>query len=184
MKLFLAILAFLINNAHAAFIINTMSAYSTSSDSKTSSSTSSTSNHFFIGASIGAKQHMFVGQNITIATQEIKTATTNKLAMTELGPRLVYYFDDGNVFYSTLSWNPYAKGTRTINGVSEDISGFSYFIGVGAELKINHNFHIGGSLNYKSLSISKAISTSLVASTVSNTYASIDPMINLSFRFR
>lgn len=183
MKYFLIIPLFLINNANAAFYINTMSGYSTSTDSKTASSASNTSNHLFIGSGLGIKQHVFIGQNITISSQEIKLATTNKLSITELGPKLIWYFDDDNVFFTSLIWNPYAKGSRIIDGVSEDISGTSYLIALGAELKINNNFHMGGSFNYKSLVISKSINASNVASVVSNTYASINPMINLSFRF-
>jgi hypothetical protein len=175
---------FLINTAHAAFMIDTMTGYSSSSDSKTSTNISDISNHIFIGASIGAQQRTFIGQNITIFTHQLKTSATNKINTLELGPRLTYFFSEENVFYGTLGWNPYAKGKRTVSGVTDDISGYGLLAGLGAEVKINRNFHIGGSLNYHRLSISKAISSSNVATSTSDTYSSLMPMINLSFRFR
>lgn len=177
-------LFFTLNSAHAAFMINTMTGYSSSADSKTSTNISDVTNHIFIGASLGVKQKLFVGQNITIFTHQLKTTATDKLNTTELGPRLTYFFDDANVFYGTLGWNPYAKGKRTVAGVTEDISGFGLLAGLGAEVKINRSFHIGGSINYKSLSISESVSAANVATKESNTYTSLMPMINLSFRFR
>lgn len=180
----LAAIFFFINTAHAAFMVDTMTGYSSSSDSKTTTDISGISNHIFIGASLGARQRFFVGQNITIFTHEIKTATTNKVNTLELGPRLTYFFDEGNVFYGTLGWNPYAKGKRTIGSETEEISGYGLLVGLGAEVKINRYFHIGGSLNYKSLNISKSISAANVASEVTDTYTSLMPMLNLSLRFR
>lgn len=184
MKTFLFAIFFLMNSAHAAFMMSTTSGYSSSTDSNTTTKISDMTNHIFIGASLGVKQRLFVGQNITIFTQQVQTATTNKVNTLELGPRLTYFFDDGNVFYGTLGWNPYAKGKRTIGSTTEEISGFGLLVGLGAEVKINRSFHIGGSLNYKSLTISKSISEANVAAEVSDTYTSLMPMINLSFRFR
>ena len=187
-KMILLIAFFTVNllgsSAQAAFMINTMTGYSSSSDSKTTTDISDIANHVFIGASIGSKQRLFVGQNITFFTHQLKTSDTDKVNTLELGPRVTYFFDENNVFYGTFAWNPYAKGERTIRSVTEEISGYGLLVGLGAEVKINRNFHIGGSINYKSLNISKAISSANVASEVSDTYTSLMPMLNLSFRFR
>ena len=180
----LIIIYLLMNSANAAFMINSMTGYSSNSDSKTTTNISNFSNHIFIGASIGSRQRLFVGQNISIFTHGVKTSVSNTINTLELGPRLTYFLNEGNIFYLTLGWNPYAKGQRIIASATEEISGYGLLAGIGAELKINSNFHIGGSLNYKSLNISKAISSTNVASEVSDTYTSITPMINLSLRFR
>ncbi len=183
-KKILTIVIFSMNSAYAAFMVNSMTGYSSSSDSKTTTEINDISNHIFIGASIGPKERLFVGQNISIFTHEIKTSAINKVNTLELGPRLTYFLNEGNVFYLTLGWNPYVKGKRTIGSEMEEISGHSLLGGLGAEVRINRNFHIGGSLNYKSLSISKSISSANVATEVTDTYTSLMPMINLSFRFR
>lgn len=161
-----------------------MSGFTTTSDSKTNTNTSDITNHIFFGASIGQKQRTFIGQNITLFNHQIKKSTTDKVSTTELGPRFTYFLSEDNVFYVSLGWNPYAKGKRTVNSVTEDISGYSLLGSLGAEVKINKNFHIGGSINYHTLKISKAINSSNQASTVSDTYGSMMPMLNLSFRFR
>lgn len=165
-------------------MFDTMTGFTTTSDSKTSANTSDITNHIFIGASIGQKQRTFIGQNITFFSHSIKKSQTDKVSTMELGPRFTFFFTEDNTFYTSLGWNPYAKGKRTINGASEDISGYSLLASLGAEVKINKNFHIGGSLNYHSLKISKAISASNQATTVSDSYGSMMPMLNLSFRFR
>lgn len=187
-KMILPVILFAISlmasSVQAAFMINTMTGYSSSSDSKTTTDISDLANHVFIGASIGQKQQLFVGQNVTLFTHQLKTSDTDKVNTLELGPRLVYFFDTSNVFYGTFAWNPYAKGKRTVSSVTEEISGYGLLVGLGAEVKINRNFHIGGSINYKSLNISKSISSSNVATEVSDTYTSLMPMLNLSFRFR
>ncbi|MGZ3788868.1 MAG: hypothetical protein ACXVLQ_10110 [Bacteriovorax sp.] len=181
-NLFLA-LFFVAGTSRAALIVDTMTGFSTSSDSKTSTSTSDVSNHTFIGASLGQRQRAYIGQNITFFSHSIKTSATDKISTLELGPRFTYFFTDENVFYTTLAWNPYAKGKRTVSNATEDISGYAFLAGIGAEVKMNRNFHIGGSLNYHTLNISKAISAANVATTVSDKYNSLMPMINLSFRF-
>lgn len=178
------ILFFVVNTAHAAFMFDTMTGFTTTSDSKTTTDTSDITNHVFLGASLGQRQRFFIGQNVTFFSHSIKQSTTDKVSTLELGPRMTYFFSDDNVFYFSFAWNPYAKGTRTVNSVTEDISGFSLLASLGAEVKINRNFHIGGSINYHSLKISKAINSANQASTVSDSYSSMMPMLNLSFRFR
>lgn len=181
---YLLLLNFLINTSHAAFMIDTNTSYSSSNDTKTKAALSDMSNHIFIGASLGAKQQLYVGQNVTSFTHQLKTTSTDKINTLELGPRLIYFFTDENVFYATLGWNPYAKGKRTVSGSTDQISGFGLLGGIGAELKINRNFHVGASFTYKSLNISESINSSNVAKKESNTYTTMMPMLNLSFRFR
>ncbi len=183
MKKILLASLFVINSAHAAFMIDTTAGFSSTTDSKTSSKTSDISSHTFIGASIGSKQRAYIGQNITYFSQQLTTATVNKINTLELGPRLTYFFTDENTFYVMAAWNPYAKGKRTVGTTTEDVSGYAFVAGLGAEVKVNRNFYIGGSLSYHSLNITKAISATNVATTASDKYNSMMPMINLSLRF-
>ena len=169
--------------ANAAFIIDTNTGYYTSSDAKTSSSVTDMNNSIFIGASLGQRQTFFLGQNISLVSQEVKTASSNKISTTELGPRLIYFLSEAGVFYVTFAWNPYAKGTRSLGTADETISGWSYSGGLGAQVKINRNFNIGVCLNYRSLTVTETTNASKVTSTVSNAYSSMMPMINFSLRF-
>jgi hypothetical protein len=140
-------------------------------------------NHIFVGASFDSKEKIVVGQNISLVSNQFKTTTTDKISTTELGPRLNYYFNDEKNYFVSFAWNPYAKGTRTVAGVSEEISGWSYLMAVGATLKMGNNFFMGASLNYHSLAITKSIASN-TATTVNNAYSSLMPMLNISLRFR
>jgi hypothetical protein len=182
-KLLLSLLAIYASTAHAGFMIETMSGFNSSSDSNTSTTITDSSNHIFVAASLGQKARLYIGQNISLISQQIKTTNTNKISTTELGPRMTYFFSDDNMFYFTAAWNPYAKGTRTVSSVSSDISGWSYLAGLGAELKVNRAFKIGGSLNYHALNVTKSIDSSNVATEVSHSYTSLMPMINLCLSF-
>ena len=184
MKKILFLFVFIIQSAQAAFLIQGTSSFTSSTDSKTSTSLSDISNHFFVGASIGSNQQTFIGQNITSFSGQVKKTNTDKINTLELGPKVIYFFSEDHVFYTSLGWNPYAKGKRSVSGVNSEISGWAYLASIGAELKINRNFHIGASFNYHSLKLTKSISDNNVASTTNDTSTSIMPMINFSFHFR
>jgi hypothetical protein len=183
-KLLLTLIAIFATTAQAGFMIETMSGYNSSTDSNTSTTITDTNNHIFVAASLGQRARLYIGQNISLISQQIKTTNTDKISTTELGPRMTYFFSDDNMFYFTAAWNPYAKGKRTVANVDTDISGWSYLAGLGAELKVNRVLKIGGSLNYHALNITKSIDSSNVATEVSHSYTSLMPMINLCLAFR
>ena len=170
--------------AHAKFEIQTSTGYSSNADGKTNYAFTDMTNHIFLGASFDNKDKYVVGQNISIISNQYKVSTTNKLSTLELGPRLNWYINTDRNFFVAVAWNPYAKGTRTVSSTTEKISGWSYLLAFGAVLKMGGNFYMGASINYHSLSITEAISSSNTASTVSNNYTSLMPMLNISFRFR
>lgn len=170
--------------AKAAFMIDWQLGYASHSENKTSLAFNDMSNHFFFGATLGGKEKFYFGQNITYQTHEYKTPASTKITTMELGPRMNWYFNEAKSTYMALAWNPYAKGTRVAAGAaSEDISGWSYLVGFGYELKISKNFHLGASINYHALNISKA-EVNNVSTEESTSYTSLTPMLNLSFRFR
>ncbi len=168
----------------ADFKIDTNTGFNTYSDGGTDYTFSDTTNHIFLGASFGAKTQLYIGQNVTIFSNEFKTATTTKINTLELGPRVTYYFNTDKTIFTTVAWNPYAKGKRTtLTGTTEEISGYGLLAGLGYELKLSRNFFLGASLMYHSLNVSESVVNS-VATKVSQSYTSITPMINLSLRFR
>lgn len=183
-KMFLFLSVFFSTCAHAEFLININSGYHANSDGNTKYTFNDLTNHAFIGASLGSKDQLFLGQNITKLSTSYKTATTTEISTLEVGPRITYYFNDTKTILFTLAWNPYAKGTRTtLAGVNQDISGSSFLTGLGYEIKLANKFFLGASLMYHSLSVSKAEANN-VSTEVSESYTSITPMISMCFRFR
>jgi hypothetical protein len=101
----------------------------------------------------------------------------------ELGPRIVFFLNQGKNFLLSAGWNPYVKGTRNVSGTSADIAGTSYLVSLGFQVKITKKLFLGGSVNYHAI----AITTETVdntESTVTNSYTSLMPMIELSVRFK
>lgn len=185
MKKFILLLPLLtIMPAHAGFLLGLNSGYHSSSDGNTNFTFNDMINHGFIGASVGSKDQLYLGQNISYQTTTYKTTGNDKISTMELGPRLNYYFNADKTVLFMLAWNPYAKGTRTTSaGASQDVSGWSYLAGLGYEIKINRTFYVGASLMYHAINITK-YEVSNTSTNVSQSYTSISPMINMSFRFR
>lgn len=185
MKLLIcSIFLFLSIPAHADWMIALNSGYHSSTDGNSKYKFDDMINHLFIGASVGVKGKLYIGQNVTHQSTNYKTTSTSKISTLELGPRINYYFNTDKTILLMLAWNPYAKGTRTTAaGASQDISGYSFLAGLGYEIKLNKGFFLGASIMYHGLNITKS-ETSNVSTEVSESYSSITPMINMSFRFR
>ena len=183
-KIIILLLTIFASNVHAGFMLQTMSGYNSSSDSNTSTTITDTHNHVYVAAGIGQRSRLYIGQNISIISQQLKTTNTNKISTTELGPRITLFFNDENTFYFTAAWNPYAKGKRTVANVETDISGWSYLAGMGAELKVSRILKIGASVNYHALNVTKSINSANVATELTDSYTSLMPMINLCLSFR
>jgi len=170
--------------AHADFLLGINSGYHSSSDGSTKFTFNDMINHGFVGASIGSKGQLYIGQNFSYQTTTYKTTGTDKISALELGPRLNYYFNADKTVLLMLAWNPYAKGTRTTSaGATQDVSGWSYLAGLGYEIKINRAFYVGASIMYHSINLTK-YEVDSTSTEVSQSYTSISPMINMSFRFR
>lgn len=184
-RLILLVATFWLSSAaRADFKIDLNTGFNSYSDGANEFEFTDMTNHIYIGASVGSKDQLYIGQNITIYSNEFKTATTTDVSTLELGPRFTYYFSQDKTVFVTFAWNPYAKGTRTtLAGVSEDISGSSLLGGIGYELKLSRNFFLGASLMYHSLSVSKA-EVNNASREVSESYTSMTPMITLGLRFR
>lgn len=170
--------------SQAAFMVDWLAGYASHNENKSNLAFSDMTHHFFLGATLGGKEKFYFGQNVSSISREYKNSTTTKITTLELGPRMNWYFDESKTVYMGLAWNPYAKGSRVQAGAaSEDVSGWSYLASFGYELKMSKNFHLGASINYHALTISKS-EVNNVSTEESSSYTSLTPMINLSFRFR
>lgn len=169
---------------HAGFLVDLSTNYHSDEDDVTTFSYSRMDYRGYLAASLDNKGQFYFGQNISQFGRDFKNgSTTGKYSVLELGPRFQYYFSGERAFYIAAAWNPYVKGSRTIGTTEEDISGSSYFINFGWQLKISRSFALGASLNYHTISITKETDTDNVETEVTDSYTTIYPMIELSFRF-
>ena len=144
-------------------------------------------NMVLLGATIGKKDNLVIGQSIMSWNKEHKggsSLTAVDIALLELGPRVVWYLNDNKTVAFSGAWHPYVKGERkNSSGVSEDLSGSSIHAAMIYQFKVNKTFFIGASLNYHSVSIAeKTVGTTLTK--VSEKYTDIYPAFDISLRFR
>lgn len=171
--------------ANAAFLIDLSTNYHSDEDDVSTFSYSRFDYRGFLAAGLDSKEQLFFGQNISQFGRDFKNdSVTGKYSVLELGPRFQYYFTGERSFYMALAWNPYVQGSRTVGTTENDISGTSYFINFGWQLKISRSLSLGASINYHSISITKETdSTTNVETEVTNSYTTIYPMIEISLRF-
>jgi len=187
MKFFLLIiLLFLTFSAPAAMYTHYSFFYYSDSDTDQKFKYNSMRNSLMIGAELSKDSNFVIGWNGLMWTRDYKassSATKVPVSMTELGPRIIYFWGDERIFYNSVIWNPYAKGTRTISGAKEEISGYSYLASAGFAYKITKIFRGGFALNYHGLQISqKTIGTTTTKLTQS--YTTIYPSVEFSYLFK
>ena len=141
-------------------------------------------NFVFLGASFDKKDKFYIGQSLHSWSKDHAVGSANgEIGMTELGPRIIMFFNEPKTWYFSFAWHPYAKRTRTVDSESHNISGSSYMGTLGYQLKITKMFYLGGSLNYHLLNISTQ-TVDNTESTVTHSYTTIYPMVEFSLRFR
>jgi hypothetical protein len=183
-KIILIITCLMISTyAQAKFEVHGATGFNSNTDGKTKNSFTDMTYIMFIGASVDNKEKWLIGPSVSSVSTTYKLTTTDKLATTEIGSRLMYFFNEERNFFISVTWNPYASGKRTATSVEAEISGWSYLATFGALMKTNSNFLLGGSLNYHSMAVSKG-TVGTTTTKESTTYSSVMPMLNLAYRFR
>lgn len=172
-------------NALAKLTLQTALNYTSDTDNDKTFEYTRLNGSLFIGASIGKKDRLYLGQNVSQYTRTDNQDDTEsaEISVLEIGPKMVYYFNDTKTIYFQATWNPYAQGDSS-GAESKEISGWSYQVGVGYQLRVSRGFHLGASLNYHALNISEEKTSDGQATEVSKTYSSILPMIELALHFR
>ncbi len=158
----------------------------TNSDSGENVENSNMRNSFILGAMFGKSGQWVIGQGIThssSSTEATSLAGAEDNSFLELGPRVIFFFNQAKNFYISATYNFYAKGSRTKQGATEDIDGSSLMGAIGVQMKATKMIYFGISMNYHSISISES-TVGNTKSEVSHSYSSLYPAIELSIRFK
>jgi len=141
-------------------------------------------NKIFLGASINGAQTLIFGWNINSWSSTLtKDAAEDEYSILEMGPRLLWFMNEGKNFYVSAEWNPYAKGSRTKSSIDSDVSGSSLGFGAGYRFRLSRLIGLGASINYHTLTLS----TETIGSTESTTtdkIGNIMPMLELTLLTR
>jgi hypothetical protein len=185
--IFIILLTLITTQAKAQFFFQNTTNYQTDSDTSTQKLTyENTKNITFLGAHFGKSRQQVIGQNVIYWTRNAKENFSGKqssMNMLELGPRLQWFMNEGRNAYIAAAYNIYAKGTRVIDGTSEEVSGSSYLLAMGIQLKIEKSFFVGVSFNYHSLALDKK-TIGTTETKISDSYTNIFPALEFSLRFR
>lgn len=177
----LAALLFVISHgAMADIMVDINTGYN--SREKNGSTSSVIEVHGFLGMPVAIKEQLYLGINATYT----KTEGSEYLNTTEFGPRINYYMNADKNFLIILAYNPLVSAdlhlsSGNINSGNGKISGSSYIMGLGYELKINTNFFIGTSIVYHSTTLTD---DNAVSGVKELKYNSLSPMVNFCFRFK
>jgi hypothetical protein len=180
------LLLFLSINLQAGFLGELAFNYHSDAENADDTAYSRLDYRVYVAASFNQNRRVFFGQNIMFVNREMKssgTGQTDSISVMELGPKLLLFFNESSTFGLALGWNPYAKGSRTRSGQSEDVSGSSMVGAIVVQAKVTKKFYVGASLNYHSLTITESTDSSNTQEDVSHTYTTMYPMFDLSFRF-
>lgn len=186
MKKFILIFLLLPSLANASFMFQYGLNYAQSSDSTSADDHDFNRmfNKVFLGASINGGQNVIFGWNINSWSSTLtKDAAEDEYSILEMGPRILWFLNEGNNFYVSAEWNPYAKGSRTKSSVDSDISGSSLGFSTGYRFRLSRLIGLGASLNYHSLSLSKETISS-TESSISDKIGNIMPMLEITLLTR
>lgn len=180
---FLALLCLLLTTqTHASFLFHYGLNYSSEKDNTSGDSydKSRTFHKIFLGASVNNARTLFFGWNINSWSSSLKKKTEqDSYSLTEMGPKVTWFFNEERNWYLAGEWNPYARGEREKSSVKSDISGMSYAFGLGYRFKLSRLIGLGASLHYHTLSIAEEkIAGS--ESDVSHSVTNLMPMIELA----
>jgi hypothetical protein len=169
--------------ARASFIFHYGLNYSSEKDASAISDYEKTRmfNKIFLGASVDGNKTFFLGWNYNSWSSTLKrNAADEKYAMTEMGPKIVYFFGESRNAYLSAEWNPYANGSRQKVTTNNDVIGSSLGLGVGYRFKLSRLWGLGAGLHYHSLTLKKETIGSS-DKTISDTVTNIMPMLELTF---
>jgi outer membrane protein assembly factor BamA len=178
MKTILFFLLLLPTLSHAKYLLHYGLNYSTEGTESSGSESERTRifHKVMLGKSFNRRDTLFLGLNINSWSLTSSTSSTEtEFSMLEVGPRLMWYWDDTYRAYFSLDWNPYAKGEDD----NSEYSGSSFGAGVGYRFKISSMFGIGAGMYYHSLTL-KEKTTGSTDTKIDLTYKNIMPMIELT----
>lgn len=179
-KLCFALLLLLPTLAQAKFMLQYGLHYSSDTEKTEDDDvkTSKTFHKLFLGGSVNQRKTLFFGWNINSWSND-KGVDDGNYSMTEMGPRLTYYFSENYNFFATAEWNPYAKGDRE----PEEVSGSSLGVGIGYRFKLSRSLGFGAGIYYHSLSLKEAKEGN-TEENISDSKTSLMPMLELTFMTR
>lgn len=170
----------------AGLVINNTGYYFSKSGKDNGSTKAMSTYHdrLFVGATFLKSKRMALGWNYHMWNESDKDTNTDTYASTEMGPRLLWFWNSDHTVFLSATWSPFLSATRTIGGASEEeLGGSSIHVSFSGQFKLGGAWALGVSMNYHSASFTTS-KVGTTESTITDSRTHIYPAIELSVRFK
>ena len=182
---FLVLLFLTVQSAQAELVFDLNLFYLSDSFSYTDDSSNGRLTYdVMIGAGLDRRGKFVLGWNYSSFSFEDDPGDAEvTVAVTDMGPRIVYYFDKELTFNLALTYNLITNGSYNSDTVETELRGTSYRAEIGYTPKITESLFIGAKLQYYVVSVAEEIDETTIEE-VSYNRTFIYPTFTLTYRFR
>ncbi len=112
---------------------------------------------------------------------ELGSNASESLTSLDMGPSIRWNIDDHKLYSLSAVYGVFAKGKYESSGISQSLTGNSYYFKFAIEPEVSERIHLGFALNYYSVQYGSAVINS-VESSVAYKNSWFFPSISLAFR--
>lgn len=137
-----------------------------------------------LGMSLRKKGRLILGWNYASSSfTDTADSETITLTVSDMGPKLSYFFDKEFIWSLGFAYNLITKGNYDNNGDTKEFRGTSMKVDFGYTPHITENFSIGAKLNYYKPSFNEQISGETTLEAVSYGRTVIYPSMAFHYRW-
>jgi|GEM_PF-5968223 len=137
-----------------------------------------------VGMPVTKKNRFLIGWNYASYTFTETTSTETSLKVTDMGPKLTYYFDKDRTWVASFTYNLITKGGYTGAGAAEtELRGTSMKVEAGYMPQMWSSVFMGAKLNYYKASFKEEITGQTALAQVTHSRAVIYPTFAVTFRW-
>ena len=137
-----------------------------------------------LGMNLSKKGRIVLGWNYASSSfEDTADSETTTLTISDMGPKLSYFFDKEYVWSLGFTYNLITKGNYDDNGTTKEFRGTSMKVDFGYTPSISENFSIGVKLNYYKPAFNEQISGETTLAAVSYSRTSIYPSMAFNYRW-
>ncbi len=135
------------------------------------------------GVDLNKKGTLVLGWNYGSLSFTDNPGTATKLTVTDMGPKLTYFFDKNLTWPISFTYNIISRGKYTSGAIEAEERGTSMKVEVGYTPQISESWYAGAKLNYYKVSFNEEIVGDTALSQVTNGRTVIYPSFTLLYRW-
>lgn len=185
-KILIGVLLSFCTSTHAAQLFLETNAFYYSDGLKVGSTTTDTTMllDFALGFTLDKRGQWVMGWNYSMHTASTSGGSTEDYSSTEMGPKVLYFFDKDRSWSSSFTYNLIVDGSykASASAATQTLRGSSMRFDVGYGAPITESLRLGGKIIYNASSFNEEIDTTTLTQ-VSYSRTFIYPALHLSYMF-